>query len=80
MLWTGGQSGRYPPRTKLPVKGMEFTSEASVPEDKYRVGATTQPKMESEKIIYMITESLKNVKITYLAEGEGMSARILHLS
>jgi uncharacterized membrane protein len=53
------------------VKGMEFTSEVSIPEDKYKVGASAQPKKESEGVLFKVTESLKNEKITYLAEEQG---------
>jgi len=54
----------------LPTKGMKFTSEVNTPEDKYRVGASAQPKMAREKETFKVTESLKNEKITYLLEEE----------
>ena len=62
----------------LQTEGMKFTSEVNTPEDKYRVGATAQPKMAktlSGKRIqetYKVTESLKNEKITYLLEAPDM--------
>lgn len=58
------------PRMQLPIRGMEFVSEVRVPEDKYRVGATAQPKMEKEDVLWTVTESLKNEKITYLVEEQ----------
>ena len=53
------------------VYGMEFTSEVSVPEDKFKVGASAQPKKVGEGVLFKVTESLKNEKITYLVEERG---------
>ena len=53
------------------VHGMEFTSQVSVPEDKYKVGASAQPKKEGERVLFKVTESLENEKITYLVEERG---------
>jgi len=58
--------------TSLPTKGMKFTSEVNIPEDKYRVGASAQP--DYTKINYKVTESLKNEKITYLIEEPGRNS------
>jgi uncharacterized protein YndB with AHSA1/START domain len=58
------------PRMQLPIRGMAFISEVRVPEDKYRVGATAQPKMEKEDVLWKVMESRKNEKIVYLVEEQ----------
>jgi len=58
------------------VYGMEFTSEVSVPEDKYKVGASAQPKKVGEGVLFKVTESLKNEKITYLVEERGTNSTL----
>jgi len=58
------------------VEGMEFTSEVSVPEDKYKVGATAQPKKVKEGVLFKVTESIKNKKIAYLAEERGTNSTL----
>jgi len=58
------------------VYGMEFTSEVQTPEDKYKVGASAQPKKVGERTLFKVTESLKNEKITYLVEERGTSSTL----
>jgi len=49
---------------------MEFTSEVSTPEDKYRVGASVRMIGKGEgEMDFKIAESLENEKITYRSEG-----------
>jgi len=55
---------------KKNVKSMEFTSEVSTLEDKYRVGASVRMIGKGEgEMGFKITESLENEKITYRSEG-----------
>ena len=58
--WSEWQVGSF-----LDTKNMEFTSEVSTPEDKYRVGASAYPSAHPEAD-FKVTESLENEKITYL--------------
>ena len=58
------------------VYGMEFTSEVRVPEDKYKVGASAQPKKAGAGVLFKVTESLKNEKITYLVEERGTNSTL----
>ena len=58
--WSEWQVGSF-----LDTKNMEFTSEVSAPEDKYRVGASAYPSAHPEAD-FEVTESLENEKITYL--------------
>jgi len=59
--------------TSLQMEGIKFTSEVNTPDDKYRVGASAQPKWEGT---FKVTESLKNEKITYLIEEPGRNSSI----
>lgn len=56
-------------------KGVKFTSEVNTPEDKYRVGASARPTTY-DQLIFKITESITNEKITYLIEEPGRSSTI----
>ena len=59
---------------------MEFTSEVQAPEDKYKVGASAQPKKVGEELpSFKVTESLKNEKITYLVEERGTSSNLISI-
>jgi len=68
--WTVGLASRM-----LDTTNIEFTSEVSTPEDKYRVGTSAQSKGETFKV----TESLKNKKITYLIGETGTNAGTITL-
>ena len=58
------------PRFHLPVKGMTFTTEVRVPDDKYRVGASAQPTLEKEDVLWTVTESRTHEKLTYRCEEQ----------
>ena len=47
----------------------------NIPEDKYRVGASARPTTY-DQLTFMVTESLKNEKITYLIEEPGRKSTI----
>jgi hypothetical protein len=65
--WSEWQVGHF-----LDTKNMEFTSEVSTPEDKYRVGASARPSAHP-KADFKVAESLENEKITYMHEGSPMT-------
>lgn len=58
------------PRFHLPVKGMAFTSDVRVPDDKYRVGTSAQPKRETEDVLWTVTESRTHEHLTYRCDEQ----------
>jgi uncharacterized protein YndB with AHSA1/START domain len=69
--WSEWNLGQF-----IDTKNMQFTSDVSTPEDKYRVGASAYPSAHQEAD-FKVTESLENEKITYLHGGESPMTYIL---
>ncbi len=56
-------------------KGVKFTSEVNIPDDKYRVGASARPTAY-DQLTFKVMESRKNEKITYFIEEPGRNSAI----
>ena len=70
-VWEMLALDRLPEWTEGLQESVEYTSEVSTPEDKYRVGASTHTNIKGAGAIdFEITESLENEKITYRMIGK----------
>ena len=55
--------------TQKSAGSVEYTSEVSTPEEKYKVGATARSTTNQGSLDFEITESLKNKRMSYRMEG-----------
>ena len=69
-VWEMLAFDRMPEWNEGSVENVEYTSEVSTPEDKYRVGASARVDMKGEgEVRFEIGESLENTKITIQGKG-----------
>ena len=70
-VWEMLALDRLPEWTEGLQKSVEYISEVRIPEDKYRVGASTRTNIKGAGIIdFEITECLENEKIRYRMLGK----------
>ncbi len=61
------------------LKSMEYTSDVSTLENKYRVGTTAHVTLKQYESDLKITESIQNEKISFQSKGKSLNAIIQYL-